>query len=297
MEEHQTLLQEVLAWEHQMVFDLHSHTNASDGKYSPQELVQYAHKKKIDVLAITDHDTCRGVKAAVATGQEVGVHIVAGLEVSCLWRSHQIHVAGLCVDIDNPKLQALVSEQAQKRVSRAKEMGERLEKCGFANAYERTKAMAADGASITRGNYAAFLYSVGVANSIDKCFQLYLAQGCRGYVKSNWCAIDTAIEAIKAAGGIPVLAHPRRYDLNNKWLRKLITDFKSMGGEAMEVCGAMQSPSERTFLASLCVEYDLYASCGSDFHREKPYLDLGINLTIPAQAKAIWHHPLFKLEV
>lgn len=289
-------LDKVLAWENQMMFDLHSHTLASDGKYSPTDLVNYAKKKKVDVLAITDHDTCSGVEEAIAAGKECGVHIVSGIEISTMWRGNQIHIVGLAVDIHNPELNELITTQAEKRLVRAKEIGAKLEKCGFADAYERTKAMAAEGASITRGNYAAFLYSLGVAPTIDKCFQLYLGSNCRAFVKSNWGTIADAINAIKAAGGIAVLAHPRRYDMNNKWLRNLIKDFKECGGEGIEVSGAMQAPAEREFLVALSKEYGLMASCGSDFHREKPYLDLGGNLSIPENASPIWHHERFKLE-
>lgn len=290
-------LKKVLAWENKMMFDLHSHTLASDGKYSPKDLVLYAKKKSIDVLAITDHDTCVGVAEAVQCGKECGVHVVSGIEISTMWRGNQIHIVGLCIDLKNEVLNTLISTQAEKRLIRAKEIGAKLEKCGFPDAYERTKAMAAEGASITRGNYAAFLYSQGVAQSIDKCFQLYLGSNCRAYVKANWGPIADAVAAIKAAGGIAVLAHPRRYDMNNKWLRNLIKDFKECGGDGMEVSGAMQAPAERDFLAALSNEYGLLASCGSDFHREKPYLDLGGNLSIPERASPIWHHERFKLEV
>lgn len=290
-----TELQKILAWPQR--FDLHTHSHCSDGKYSPKELVAYARSKKVDILALTDHDTCNGLDDAILAGKENDIHIVTGIEISTLWHSNQIHIVGLCIDHHHPKMEEFIRMQYVKREERAKEIGRKLEKCGFHNAYEETKAMAGDGACITRGNYAAFLYEKGAALTMDRCFAQYLAEGCIGYVKPKWEDIPTAVKVIKDTGGIAVIAHPGRYKMNNKWLRRLIVDFKECGGEAMEVSGTMQQPAERDFLANLSSEYGLYASCGTDFHREKSYVDLGCNLVIPEKATPIWCHPKFKLEV
>lgn len=289
-------LKNIRIWEKQYTFDLHTHTKASDGFYAPKDLVELAHHKRIDVLGITDHDTCLGVYEAIEAGKQYGLHIVAGIELSTMWLGRQIHITGLAINPDDEKLNALIQLQKDKRHARAIKIGEQLAKCGFKDAYERTKAMAQDGATLTRGNFAAFLFEQGAAPTIDKCFKQYLARGCIGYVMADWISIGEAIEAIKGAGGIAILAHPKRYNINNKWLLKLITEFKQAGGEGMEVSGAMQASGERELLASLCQKHELYASCGSDFHREKAYLDLGINLTIPPLATPIWHHPKFKIE-
>lgn len=283
-----------------MRYDLHTHSKASDGKYSPTELIGYAKKCGVEVVALTDHDTCLGVEEAVAAGKNIGTHVVAGIEISTLWHGNQIHIVGLSVDVNSSAMQELVKVQSELRRVRAIEIGHRLEKAGFADAYERTKAAAAPGASITRGNYAAFLCREGAAHTEDKCFSKYLAKGCIAYVQPNWQTIDFAVKAIIDAKGIPVLAHPRRYDMNNKWLRKLIEYFKDAGGEAMEVSSGMQIPAERIFLGQLSAEYGLYASAGSDFHHEKPYLDMGVNLALPEGIegfKPVWRSEHFKLEV
>ena len=98
----------------------------------------------------------------------------------------------------------------------------------------------------------------------------------------------TAITAIKAAGGVSVLAHPGRYQMSNKWLRKLLSEFKLAGGQAMEVALPQQAPSERQFLGQLSQEFDLLASQGSDFHYPMPWSDLGKNLYLPKDCQAVW---------
>ena len=289
-------LENIRIWEKQYTFDLHAHTKASDGFYEPKDLVKYAKSKKIDVFAITDHDSTLGVSEAIEAGKEYGIHIVSGIEVSTMWSKFQIHIVGLGVDINNEELIELIKDQKIKRDERAKAIGAQLEKCGFKDAYERTKAMAQEGAAITRGNFAAFLYETGAGSTVDRCFKQYLARGCIAYVSASWASIEEAVRVIKASGGIAVLAHPKRYEITHKNLLRLISEFKEWGGEAMEVSGAMQAEGERELLASLCKKHELYASCGSDFHRERNYVDLGINLQIPQLATPIWHHPRFRIE-
>ncbi|MBQ3683368.1 MAG: PHP domain-containing protein [Succinimonas sp.] len=280
-----------------MRYDLHSHSKASDGHYTPAELVALAKKKGVEVLALTDHDTSAGVAEAVATGKSIGMHVVAGIELSCLWHRNQIHIVGLSIDPASPELRDLEMSQAEKRDIRAREIGLRLEKHGFKDAYEKTKAMAAPGASITRGNYSRYLVSVGAGATEESCFSRYLGEGKPAYVEPNWPDMDTIVKTILAAGGIPVLAHPCRYGLKNKWILRLVKDFRSFGGEAIEVSGAVQgSSSEKFILTEIANKHELLCSCGSDFHHEKHNLDLGTDLSIPEAGKPVWKSPKFRLE-
>jgi len=100
--------------------------------------------------------------------------------------------------------------------------------------------------------------------------------------------MQTAIAAIHAAGGVAVLAHPSSYKMSNKWLRKLLVEFKSVGGDAMEVAQPQQAPSERQFLGLLSQEYELLCSQGSDFHFPTSYLELGKNLYLPKDCQGVW---------
>ncbi len=279
-----------------MRYDLHSHSKASDGHYTPGELVALARKKGVEVLALTDHDTSAGVPEAVAAGREIRMHVVSGIELSCLWHGNQIHIVGLCIDCNSPELKALEGSQAEKRDARAREIGMRLEKHGFKNAYENTKALAAPGASITRGNYSSYLFRVGAGPTEEYCFSHYLDKGKPAYVAPVWPDMETIVKTILAAGGIPVLAHPSRYQLNNNWVLRLVRDFKNCGGEGMEVSSAMQAFSERELLTKIANKHELLCSCGSDFHHEKTNLDLGIDLSIPEGGTPVWKSPKFKLE-
>ena len=110
----------------------------------------------------------------------------------------------------------------------------------------------------------------------------------KAYVKPTWCSIETAVDAIHAAGGSAVMAHPIRYDLSAKWLRRLIVHFKESQGDGLEVVLPQMNPQQRQIMLNYCLEYDLHASTGSDFHHPNKWSDLGRNLTLPDGAKPIW---------
>ncbi|TMP10165.1 phosphatase [Pseudoalteromonas sp. S3178] len=270
-------------------YDLHSHTTHSDGQLTVEELLTRAVDKNIDVFAITDHDTVAAIKPAqkFIKTENLPLSLIAGVEISTKWESFEIHIVGLNVDIDNFDLTSLLTQQQQKREVRALEIGARLTKNGFDGIYEQAKELAQD-AQITRAHFARALIERGVAKNFPGVFKKYLGRGKTGYVPSNWCNMQTAIEAIHSAGGIAVVAHPGRYQMSNKWLRKLLTEYKSVGGDAMEVAQPQQAPSERQFLGELSREYDLLCSQGSDFHFPTSYLELGKNLYLPKDCQGVW---------
>lgn len=273
------------------IYDLHTHSTASDGALSPTALVERAASRGVKVMALTDHDCVLGVTEAQAAGKRLGVTVIAGSELSTTWNNMQIHIAGLFLDITSPALAQYLKDQRVRRVERAQAIAAKLERQGIHNAYERTLAMAGENANITRGSYARFLFSIGQAQSTDDAFNAYLKKGKSCYVKTLWPDIATAVATIKAAGGIAVLAHPKRYLMTNTKLRLLIEDFKTAGGEAMEVCSCSQSPSERDYLAKLSLHYELLASLGSDFHNEASYRDLGLGLALPPLVNPVFKCP------
>ncbi|WP_105171557.1 RNase RNM [Pseudoalteromonas sp. T1lg24] len=272
-----------------MKFDLHSHTYYSDGKLSPEDLVERAVEKGVDILAITDHDT---VKALPIAQQHIDKNalpltLIKGIEFSTKWESFEIHIVGLNIDVENSTLAGLIAEQTEKRATRAEKMAEKLEKRGFENVLERAKALANKG-QLTRAHFAQVIQAQGAANTLQGVFKKFLVRGKPGYVTSEWCDIATAVKAIKAAGGQAVLAHPSRYKLSNKWLRRLLEEFKHAGGDGIEVALPQQAPSDRQFLAQLAEEYQLLSSQGSDFHFATNWLELGKNLYLPKASVPIW---------
>ncbi|WP_448554505.1 RNase RNM [Thalassotalea montiporae] len=270
-------------------FDLHSHTNFSDGKLSPQELVERAVNFQLDVLAITDHDTVAGLEVAKQhiSEQALPLSLVSGIEISTMWQNFEIHIVGLNINPESQALQALISEQQHARESRALQMGEKLAKCGFPDMLKKAKALVGEG-TITRAHFARVLHNEGQVSTMQSAFDKYIGKGKRAFVKPLWCDIAKAVDVIHQAGGVAVLAHPMRYDMTSKWLRRLILDFKAAGGDGMEIVLPQMNPDQRRLMLTFCLEYDLYASLGSDFHYPSKWSDLGRNLIMPEQVKPIW---------
>lgn len=271
-----------------MRIDLHSHTTCSDGRLTPQELVLRATNMQLDVLAITDHDTMAALPQAQAYIEQQGLKlkIIQGVEISTEWQNREIHIVGLGVS-ETPQMATFLAEQREKRRERARKIAEKLEKAGVTGIYEEALSLAG-GDTISRAHFAKVMLDKGVVTKMQQAFDKYLGKGKKAYAKADWLEMKVAIALIKEAGGIAVLAHPSRYDLSAKWVRRLVKAFADDGGQAIEVALTQQQKTEREFLASLCQEHDLMASMGSDFHYPTPWLELGRNLFLPEECKPVW---------
>ncbi len=272
-----------------IIYDLHSHTIASDGLLSPEQLVHRAVEMRVGTLAITDHDTTTAIPAARAEIARAGLplQLISGVEISTVWENHEIHIVGLNIDIDHPAMCAFLQQQSARRVQRAQLIAERLEKAHIPGAWEGAQRLA-QGANVTRGHFARFLVEQGKASNMADVFKKYLARGKTGYVPPQWCTIEQAIEVIHHSGGTAVLAHPGRYNLSAKWLKRLLAHFADSGGEAMEVAQCQQAPNERAQLAAYARQYAFLASQGSDFHQPCPWIELGRKLWLPAGVEGVW---------
>ncbi|HGZ0580098.1 TPA: RNase AM [Escherichia coli] len=272
-----------------VIYDLHSHTTASDGCLTPEALVHRAVEMRVGTLAITDHDTT----AAIAPAREeisrsgLALNLIPGVEISTVWENHEIHIVGLNIDITHPIMCEFLAQQTERRNQRAKLIAERLEKAQIPGALEGAQRLAQGGA-VTRGHFARFLVECGKASSMADIFKKYLARGKTGYVPPQWCTIEQAIDVIHHSGGKAVLAHPGRYNLSAKWLKRLVAHFAEHHGDAMEVAQCQQSPNERTQLATLARQHHLWASQGSDFHQPCPWIELGRKLWLPAGVEGVW---------
>ncbi|EIQ2005620.1 TPA: 5'-3' exoribonuclease [Escherichia coli] len=272
-----------------VIYDLHSHTTASDGCLTPEALVHRAVEMRVGTLAITDHDTT----AAIAPAREeisrsgLALNLIPGVEISTVWENHEIHIVGLNIDITHPLMCEFLAQQTERRNQRAQQIAERLEKAQIPGALEGAQRLAQGGA-VTRGHFARFLVECGKASSMADVFKKYLARGKTGYVPPQWCTIEQAIDVIHHSGGKAVLAHPGRYNLSAKWLKRLVAHFAEHHGDAMEVAQCQQSPNERTLLATLARQHHLWASQGSDFHQPCPWIELGRKLWLPAGVKGVW---------
>uniref|UniRef100_UPI00403DC16C RNase RNM n=1 Tax=Pasteurella multocida TaxID=747 RepID=UPI00403DC16C len=268
------------------IYDLHCHSTASDGVLSPTEVVARAVEKGVNVLALTDHDTTAGLAEARLAVQQADLTLISGVEISTTWENRAIHIVGLGFDETSAKMTALLRQQAALRYQRALEISDKLAKVGIADAFEQAKMLATG--EVTRAHYARLLVQMGKVSNEVQAFKKYLSQGKSCYVKAQWCDIPTAIEVIHQAGGLAVLAHPLRYTLTNKWVKKLIADFAQWGGDAIEVTGCGQAPEQRLLLAQWATEFGLLSSVGSDFHFPCGWVELGKSLLLPANCVPIW---------
>lgn len=272
-----------------MRIDLHSHTTASDGRFSPSELIDRALGFNIEVLAITDHDTLDGLPVAhlYIEDNQLPIQLINGIEISTVWQNKDIHIVGLNVDPNSAELAALIERQKAHRVSRAALIAERLSKATREGVLEEVQAIAGD-APVTRAHFAKWLVDNGYAKTMQQVFKKFLTRNNPGYVPPTWCSMTDAVEAIHAAGGQAVLAHPGRYGLTAKWVKRLLSAYVEAGGDAMEVAQPQQAQQERRNLADYAIQYKLLASQGSDFHYPSPWMELGRNLWLPSGVEPVW---------
>ena len=270
-------------------YDLHSHSTASDGTASPGEVVRYAASQGVDVLALTDHDVTTGLAEAEQAAREVGVTLVPGVEISVTWGHQLLHIVGLGIDPENTKLQQGLTGLRDFRVWRAEEIGRRLEKRGIADVYAGARALA-KGPSIGRTHFARFLVAQGMAKDIQHAFDKYLKRGKPGYVPGQWASLEETVEWICAAGGQAVIAHPTRYSLSATRFRELLSEFKELGGAALEVISGSHSQGSTASLANYTLHYELLASVGSDYHGPGQSYNnvLGRLPELPAECVPVW---------
>lgn len=272
-----------------MKADLHSHSHYSDGKHSPEFLRQRALEVGLTHLAVTDHDCLAALEELQSSAE---LTIVPGLELSCQWQQREIHVVGLCVARNNAALTALVSEQQSRRRERLAAMAARLEDLGINGLADYLAALPCH--AQTRTHVADFLVTAGHCKNHQKAFKQYLGRRGKIHVPAQWCDLATALQTIRAADGIAVLAHPGRYPLSRGKLGQLVQDFSAAGGEALEVSYSNIDPNSRKHLTAVAREAGLWVSQGSDFHDQAAHwTDLGKFPDPGPEAKknAIWFHP------
>lgn len=272
------------------IYDLHTHSTASDGLLSPTELVLRARAKGVETLALTDHDTTAGLHEAQTAANEHGLELIPGVEISATWRERTIHIVGLGIDPTNSVLLEGLTTLQHKRDERAQRIAERLEKEGFTNVLAGARSFG-DGRNVTRTHFARYLVEQGVATQVSDVFKRYLRRGKPGYVNAYWAPLADAVAWINAAGGKAVIAHPSRYDLTGTKMRELLTDFTAAGGAALEViyCSGCDPNTQRNN-ARFAREFGLAASVGSDFHDPSvSWVELGKLGRLPPDINPVWN--------
>jgi hypothetical protein len=272
-----------------LCIDLHCHSTASDGALSPSALLERASERGVSHLALTDHDTIAGLAEAGRAARQLGIVLVPGVELSCLWKSRTIHVVGLDFDPGDTGFLGALARQNENRWARARMIADRLDRLGVDGLLD--KATAAAGGDVPgRPHFAEVLVGEGVVGNAAQAFKRYLGSGKAGDVKAYWPELPEVVRWINEAGGIAVLAHPRKYQLTATKLRELTADFRRAGGQAIEVSTSGQSSGDLGFLAELCRKEQLLASQGSDFHFPgAPWCELGRIMKMPDGLEPVWH--------
>jgi 3',5'-nucleoside bisphosphate phosphatase len=269
--------------------DLHTHSTASDGTLTPTALVARAAQVGIQVLALTDHDTLDGISEAKAAAADMGLTLISGVEISVTWDGRTLHILGLGLDPAAPALNAGLRRVREYRGWRAREIGQRLAAKGIEGAYAGALALAADERFVGRTHFARFLVQHGYAATVRDVFNRYLVKGKPGHVRGDWATLEEALGWLRAAGGQAVIAHPARYGLTGFKMRRLIGEFRELGGVGIEVVSGSHSRDEACLYAQRARESSLLASAGSDYHGpEHPHLELGRLPKLPPGCTPIW---------
>lgn len=269
-------------------YDLHCHSNVSDGVLSPTELVRRAHGQGVTALALTDHDTTAGLDEAKTAATEVGVKLIAGIELSASWKDKTFHIVGLGINPDYPPLFDATRQLQLIRFERAEQIAAKLEKKRIPGALEAVTKAAGD-SMITRTHFADFLVSHFHVSSQQDAFDRYLAKGKPAYVATAWAEMELAVNWIIQSGGVAVLAHPLRYKLTPKWMHRLLTAFKQAGGQGIEVVTGRCNADEIKLAAKYANDFELAGSVGSDFHNPaNQWVELGRLAPLPVNVKPVW---------
>lgn len=270
------------------MYDLHTHSTASDGTLSPAGLVQRAAAQGVEVLALTDHDCTAGLAEASAACANLALELVPGVEVSVTWGGRTVHILGLGIDWQEPGLQSGLQTLRAYRDERAREIADGLQKAGIDGALEGA-ADYAQGSILSRTHFARFLVAKGHAKNTQDVFKRYLVRGKPGHVAGRWATLEQAVGWICNAGGFPVVAHPARYQLTRSKLLQLLGEFKECGGVALEVVSGSQPPEATALLLDLARQTELLGSCGSDYHGpENTWIELGRVPPLPEGCKPVW---------
>jgi predicted metal-dependent phosphoesterase TrpH len=279
-------------------FDLHNHSNASDGLLPPHELMALAARNGCDAIALTDHDTTDGVALAAEAAREAGVRFVPGVEISVSWPEVGVwvdrgpvtlHIVGLNVDVANVTLaEGLLSVRTGRR-ARAERMAEALAEAGIPDTLDAAYALTGNEDMIGRTHFARVLVQRGAAKNVGQVFGKFLTSGRPGYVPHRWATLPDAVAWIRAAGGITVIAHPGRYKLDNAERRQLFAEFKALGGAAIEVVTGSHEPRQYVEFAAFAREFELAASRGADYHGPgESRFEPGVLPPLPAGLKPVW---------
>lgn len=271
------------------IVDLHCHSSASDGLLPAADVARRAAANGVEMLSLTDHDNLGGLADARQLAEETGMRFINGVEISIEWGGLQVHILGYNFAADDAVLNGGLESIRSGRLERARRMSLELEKIGIAGSFEGALRYAENPTLVSRAHFARYLVEIGVCKDVRSVFESYIVPGRPGYVDHRWVTLADAVGWIVGAGGIASVAHPGRYKFSRPEMRSLLEEFKSLGGQAVEVISGSHSAENVALFSRLAREFGFMASCGSDFHGPgESYVDLGKIAPLPSTLTPVW---------
>ncbi|WP_213955335.1 3',5'-nucleoside bisphosphate phosphatase [Variovorax sp. dw_954] len=269
--------------------DLHCHSVVSDGTLTPEALAERAAANGVELWALTDHDEIGGQHRAAAAAHANGMKYLTGTEISVTFANETVHIVGLGFDPDDEGMKkGLVATRGGRGV-RAQEMSEGLAKVGIHGAYDGALKFVGNPELISRTHFARFLVESGHCKDTHEVFRKFLTEGKPGYVPHRWASLKDAVHWITAAKGVAVIAHPGRYKFTANEEYALFLEFKTHGGQAVEVVTGSHTAAEYVEYADKALEFGFAASRGSDFHSpDESHIDLGKLPLLPGKLTPVW---------
>lgn len=269
--------------------DLHSHSTRSDGLLAPREVAARAAAQGVKLFALTDHDELGGLDEARAEAESHGMRFINGVEISVSWTHDTLHIVGLNIDPQHaPLADGLRAVRAGREV-RAGRIAADLERAGIKDALAGARKYARNPELVSRAHFARYLVERGHVSDTNAAFRRYLTEGHPGYVQHQWATLAEAIDWIRGAGGVAVIAHPGRYKLNQQQREQLLVEFRDLGGVGVEVVTGSHTASEYGTWARYAQRFGLQASAGSDYHGPgESRLDIGKLPDLPHGLTPVW---------
>ncbi len=239
--------------------DLHTHTNYSDGFYSPAEIIQKAKGLGLDAISITDHDTVNAINEATVLGKEAGIEVIPGVEISSEFNGKEVHVLGYFIDPANKEFERYLNFFREERIKRAERIVKRLDQLGLHLTFEDIISVSKNSA-IGRPHIAQAMLNKGLVSSYYEAFNKYIGNGCPAYEKKVHLSPESAYKIITDAGGLSFIAHPGF--MPEEILKELI----EAGVDGIEVFHPSHTSQKIKFYKGIVSEYYLLESGGSDYH-------------------------------
>lgn len=249
--------------------DLHMHSTLSDGALSVEALIRLAHKKGLDCISITDHDNVDSWSLGKKTADVLGLELVPGVEISTVWQGKDVHILGYFFDSTNLALNMELEEQARLRHQRVRAIIKKLNALGVDLTYEKVLSYC-KGRIIGRPHIAMAMVAEEYVSTFNEVFNKYLADDGLAFVEKKGLSPQQAIRLIENAGGISVLAHPAKTNVD-----ELIPTLAEAGLKGIEVFSPGQKGTVARRYRDLARKFDLVGTGGSDFHTEGTMHDMG----------------------